>query len=350
MVFVRAPRAGRVKTRLAQAVGGEVALDLYRCFVEDLLAATGGGAYATVVCYHPPQERAALAFWLEKRFPLWPQSGADLGERMSAAFDHAFAAGYHAALLIGSDLPDLPPAHIDEAFDRLRQHEAVIGPCHDGGFYLVGLRADSRRMGIFNEIAWSTPSVLAQTLARMNAAGMTPHMLPFWQDIDVRQDLERLAARLTRSPRSAPRTAAKLQSTGWLERSAQFPIESPCRLHYVGDANPRCAVPGAALDLPNATLPAGRGPERTITMAEEKKVKIFSLSTCSHCKSTKKLLSECTVQYDFVDVDLLDGEERAAIIKDIKQFNPKCSFPTIIIGDKVIVGFKEQEIREALGQ
>jgi glutaredoxin-like protein NrdH len=78
-------------------------------------------------------------------------------------------------------------------------------------------------------------------------------------------------------------------------------------------------------------------------------VKIYSLSTCSHCKSTKKFLSDCTVMYDFVDVDLLEGEERKAILKDVKKFNPKCSFPTIIIGDKVIVGFKENEIREALG-
>ena len=78
-------------------------------------------------------------------------------------------------------------------------------------------------------------------------------------------------------------------------------------------------------------------------------VKIFSLSTCSHCKSTKKLLNECTVQYDFVDVDLLQGEERAAILEEIKKFNPNCSFPTVIIGDKVIVGYKEKEIKEALG-
>lgn len=78
-------------------------------------------------------------------------------------------------------------------------------------------------------------------------------------------------------------------------------------------------------------------------------VKIFSLSTCSHCKSTKKLLNECTVQYDFVDVDLLQGEERAAILEEVKKFNPKCSFPTVIIGDKVIVGYKEKEIKEALG-
>ncbi len=81
----------------------------------------------------------------------------------------------------------------------------------------------------------------------------------------------------------------------------------------------------------------------------DKEIKIFSLSTCSHCKSTKKLLSDCTVKYDFVDVDLLEGDERKAILEDVKKFNPKCSFPTIIIGQKVIVGFKEKEIREALG-
>ena len=78
-------------------------------------------------------------------------------------------------------------------------------------------------------------------------------------------------------------------------------------------------------------------------------VKIFSLSTCSHCRSTKRLLDDCTIKYEFVDVDLLKGEERKAIIEDVKKFNPKCSFPTIIIGDKVIVGYKEEEIKEALG-
>lgn len=78
-------------------------------------------------------------------------------------------------------------------------------------------------------------------------------------------------------------------------------------------------------------------------------VKIYSLSTCSHCKSAKKFLGDCTVKYEFVDVDLLQGDERKAILEDVKKFNPKCSFPTIIIGEKVIVGFKEDEIREALG-
>jgi len=81
----------------------------------------------------------------------------------------------------------------------------------------------------------------------------------------------------------------------------------------------------------------------------DKDVKLYTLSTCSHCKSTKKLLNECTIQYEFVDVDLLEGEERKAILEDIKKVNPRCSFPTLIIGDKVIVGYKEKDIKEALG-
>ena len=78
-------------------------------------------------------------------------------------------------------------------------------------------------------------------------------------------------------------------------------------------------------------------------------VKIYTLSTCSHCKATKKLLDDCQVQYQFTDVDLLEGDERAAILEEVRKLNPRCSFPTIIIGDKVIVGYKEDEIKEALG-
>lgn len=81
----------------------------------------------------------------------------------------------------------------------------------------------------------------------------------------------------------------------------------------------------------------------------ENKVKIYTLSTCGHCKSTKKLLDECAVKYEFTDVDMLQGDERSAILEDVRKLNPRCSFPTIIINDKVIVGYKEQEIKEALG-
>ena len=84
-------------------------------------------------------------------------------------------------------------------------------------------------------------------------------------------------------------------------------------------------------------------------MEGQEQVKMYTLSTCSHCKATKRFLDECRVKYEFTDVDLLQGEERKAILEDVRKFNPRCSFPTIIIGDKVIVGFKENEIKEALG-
>ncbi|GAB6145107.1 glutaredoxin family protein [Desulfocicer niacini] len=76
---------------------------------------------------------------------------------------------------------------------------------------------------------------------------------------------------------------------------------------------------------------------------------IYSLSTCSHCKAAKRFLTDCSVEYSFVDVDCLKGDERKAIVADIKKLNPRCSFPTIVINDKVIVGFQEDEIKEALG-
>lgn len=81
----------------------------------------------------------------------------------------------------------------------------------------------------------------------------------------------------------------------------------------------------------------------------QSEVKIYTLSTCIHCKNVKRFLDDCKVRYEFNDVDLLTGEEREAVLADIRKINAACSFPTIIIGDKVIVGFREKEIREALG-
>jgi glutaredoxin len=78
-------------------------------------------------------------------------------------------------------------------------------------------------------------------------------------------------------------------------------------------------------------------------------VKLYTLSTCSHCKSTKSLLNQCRIEFRSVDIDLLEGDERRALIDEVKQLNPNCSFPTIVIDGKVIVGFKEEEIKKALG-
>jgi glutaredoxin len=80
-----------------------------------------------------------------------------------------------------------------------------------------------------------------------------------------------------------------------------------------------------------------------------KTIKIYTLSTCSHCKAAKKFLNDLSVQYDCVDVDLLDAEDKAEVLDEVRKYNPKLTFPTILCGDKVIIGFQDREIKDALG-
>ena len=81
----------------------------------------------------------------------------------------------------------------------------------------------------------------------------------------------------------------------------------------------------------------------------DKTIIIYTLSTCSHCKAAKKFLNDLNVRYDFIDVDLLDAEEKAAVLNEVRKYNPSLTFPTILCGDKVIIGFQDREIKEALG-
>lgn len=78
-------------------------------------------------------------------------------------------------------------------------------------------------------------------------------------------------------------------------------------------------------------------------------VKMYTLSTCHHCKVAKKFMADCSVEFEFTDVDLLSGAEREAALAEVRRLNPECSFPTIVIGDNVIVGNNEEKIRKALG-
>ncbi len=79
------------------------------------------------------------------------------------------------------------------------------------------------------------------------------------------------------------------------------------------------------------------------------RVKVYTLSTCSHCKAAKKFLTENDIPFEYTDVDMLSGQERADAIEEVKKFNARCTFPTILVGDKVLVGFNERQVREALG-
>ena len=78
-------------------------------------------------------------------------------------------------------------------------------------------------------------------------------------------------------------------------------------------------------------------------------IKLYALSTCSHCRNTKDLLDHCHIDYDCIDIDKLAGEQRKKVIEEVKKLNPQCSLPTLVVGDKIVVGFREDKIKEALG-
>ncbi len=181
-----------VKSRLAASIGQDIALDLYMCFVTDMIEMLAGGGYPLAICFHPPGSRQRIARWLGGRHALFPQIGDDLGQRMKNAFERVFSRGFRTALLIGSDSPDLPSPIIDEALVSLAEHDAVVGPSFDGGYYLIGFRADTFLPQAFDGIPWSTPQVFLQTIEVLKKARLLVYTLPVWRDVDTFDDLKAL--------------------------------------------------------------------------------------------------------------------------------------------------------------
>jgi rSAM/selenodomain-associated transferase 1 len=136
---------------------------------------------------------------------LLPQRGHDLGDRLLSAFEQAHAAGYERCVIMSSDSPNLPLTNLVLAFEQLDTTPVVLGPCDDGGYYLIGLRQPQPTL--FQDIAWSTEVVYRQTVERSAAAGLEVATLPTWYDIDTNADLERLHANLrTRPPQAISAT------------------------------------------------------------------------------------------------------------------------------------------------
>lgn len=187
LVFVRAPEAGRVKTRLAAGLGAEGALRVYRRLAEHTLREARAMGGEVRVHFTPADAGAEVRAWLGDGVRYLPQSAGDLGARMEAAFRDAFEDGADRVVIIGSDLPDLSAALLRRAFDALESHAAVIGPARDGGYYLLGMQTIIG--GLFEEIPWSTNEVLARTLDRLRAAGIEPALLGALSDVDEVHDL-----------------------------------------------------------------------------------------------------------------------------------------------------------------
>lgn len=203
-VMAKAPRTGEVKTRLVPPLRHEEAAALNICFLCDVTAVIAElcvpGAADGLAAYTPAGAEAAFDNLLPPRFRLLVQRGANLGERLWHAAEDFFAAGYEAMCLINSDSPTLPPAVLQAAVEALRApgDRIVLGPADDGGYYLIGLKHAHRRL--FQDIAWSTPTVLASTLDRAREIGLESTLLPSWYDVDDAASLRRLCQELFPAP------------------------------------------------------------------------------------------------------------------------------------------------------
>ena len=190
LLFLKAPLPGNVKSRLAAGIGEEAALGLYRMLVLDAVEMLGETNYPAHYYYSPADAGEAITSLLGAGRVLRPQAGADLGSRMEHAFHDAFAEGFSRVVLVGSDLPELDPLIISEAFDALEQEDAVLGPAADGGYYLIGFRKETMLSDVFHGIAWSTPTVFEETMKTMHANALRVHVLPQLHDLDTAVDLK----------------------------------------------------------------------------------------------------------------------------------------------------------------
>jgi rSAM/selenodomain-associated transferase 1 len=189
VLMVKYPRAGAVKRRLARSIGEGRALDIYRLCVEDMVDALDASGLFYWVALTPDGDPAALEGWLPDPVCCIQQDGDDLGERLRNVFHHCFEAGHREVVALGSDTPDLPPALMVEAAGSLTYHDAVLGPCPDGGYYAIGFRRECFVPEAFEGIRWSTRNVFRETLNVLAEKGVSTRVLGSWRDIDKVEDL-----------------------------------------------------------------------------------------------------------------------------------------------------------------
>ncbi len=214
LVVAKRPAPGRTKTRLTPPLTPEQAAALYECFLQDTLAIMRQVpdfviGVEPIIAYLPAAESSYFAE-LAPDFAQIVQEGNDLGERLDNALTHYLHQGYGMAVIMNSDGPTLPPEHLAAAFTTLAgETDVVLGPCEDGGYYLIGLKQPVPHL--LREVRMSTPQVMADTLKLATEAGLRVTLLPTWHDIDEIADLQRLATEIASTPAHvAPHTRAFL--------------------------------------------------------------------------------------------------------------------------------------------
>jgi len=211
LVIAKRPAPGQTKTRLSPPLSGEEAARLYECFLQDMLDIARAVPGVTRLINYWPKQEAAYFRQLAPDFDLIPQMGKRLGERLDNALSHCLSRGFEQAVITTSDSPSLPPPYLKQAFDLLDTADVVLGPCDDGGYYLIGLKQPQPRLLL--DVKMSTPTVAADTLALAKEEGLKTALLPTWYDVDTVAGLTRLTDNLNRAaPDVAPHTRKYLQS------------------------------------------------------------------------------------------------------------------------------------------
>jgi rSAM/selenodomain-associated transferase 1 len=174
-----------VKTRLAASLGAAAATSIYRALVDTLVQHLAH-LPSVELRFAPEDAVDEIRPWLQPGWRLQPQSSGDLGERIHNAFVEAFAAGADQVIVIGSDCPDIRAEDLEHAWRAMESCDLVLGPAADGGYWLIGLRQP--QWALFEQMAWSTPAVLTETLARARQAGLRVVQLRQLRDIDTEAD------------------------------------------------------------------------------------------------------------------------------------------------------------------
>jgi uncharacterized protein len=199
-VMAKAPRPGKVKTRLAPPLTLDQAAAINICFLQDttenIAAVATSGKAAGIISYTPVGDEALFDTLLPADFALIPQRGEGFGERLLATAEDLLACGFGSVCLIDSDSPTVPAAAFEQAVAELAKpgDRVILGPSHDGGYYLIGLKRAHPEL--FANITWSTSTVFAETIAAAKAANLEAVILPLWYDVDDAATLDILTAEL----------------------------------------------------------------------------------------------------------------------------------------------------------
>jgi rSAM/selenodomain-associated transferase 1 len=188
-VFIRFPRTGKVKSRLARTVGPEKAAAFYRICAQQIIGELDRvpGKIARYISYSDSDDEDVMREWVGSGFRLIPQAEGDIGRRLEHSFRTLFGEGFGKVIIMASDTPDLSADIMLEAVNALDDSDIVIGPCKDGGYYLTGMKEQHGEL--FDGISWSTEKVLGQTLAIAGAKGLSVSLLAALRDIDTGDDL-----------------------------------------------------------------------------------------------------------------------------------------------------------------